>query len=247
VLDFIAHTERIRHSAVVFRILGPLVLTLLLSAGAARALTFQAPAQFATSGTVTFLAGPTVTDTPTGFILNTDVQLGNGTSFLIAYRSFQIGPLPEEIQSSASEQFKIVLSGGGSGTASAGSIAASVAYSIFPDPLGPVWPSEAAGGSGQVTSDGLLVITSNWLNPLNPVLPPFDILSPGLYQLRAVVRLDVTLDPLSPFPQSAFAELGGISSYAGIRFDVFGTPVPEPTTAVLMALGLIGVATRARA
>lgn len=244
-LDVIAHLDRARLSSVARR-LAPLALTLLLlSAGEAHALTFTAPGTLSYSGDVTFLGGPLVIDTPNGFVLNTDVQLGSGTSFLIAHRNFQIGPLPEEIQSAASEQFKIVLSGGGSGTASTGSITASVSYSIFPDPLGPVWPAEAPGGTGQVTSDGLLVITTTLLNPLNPVLPPHDILSPGNYQLRAVVRLDVTLDPLSPFPQSAFAELGGLSSYAGIQFDAFGTPVPEPTTALLLALGLVGLARRA--
>jgi len=236
--------DRIRPSSVArrFALLALLLLLPLLSGGDARALTFTAPGAFAFSGDVTFLGGPLVTDTPSGFVLNTDVQLGNGTSFLIAYRNFQIGPLPEEIQSTASEQFKIVLSGGGSGTSSTGSITATVSYSIFPDPLGPVWPLEARGGSGQVTSDGLLVITSTLLYPLNPVLPPRDILSPGNYQLRAVVRLDVALDPISPYPQSAFAELGGLSSYSGIQFDVFGIPVPEPTTAVLLALGLFGLA-----
>ena len=56
---------------------------------------------------------PTVVDTNNGFVLRGDYQLGTGVSFLIASRQFQVGPLPERMDSFADENFKIVLAGGG--------------------------------------------------------------------------------------------------------------------------------------
>ena len=232
-----ASTSRIRAAAV------SLTVALLFFASGARALTFVEPAAFAYSGDVSFLADPVMQDFGTGFAMRTDVQIGPGKSFLIGSRRFQIGPLPEQVESLVDENFKLVLSGGSS-TPSGATLQGSVKYSIWPDPPETLLPADALGGSGLVSDNGLQVVTSHLLNPLDPVLPVQSILSTGFYHLRAVVELDFTLGGATAFPQSAYAELGGLSSYTGIQASLFGTPVPEPGTAALVGVGLFVLGVR---
>lgn len=216
-------------------------------AAGAHALTFTGSSSFAYSGNVNFVSGaPYTVDLFTGFTLASDYQVGPGRSFLIGTRPFQVGLLPERINSFASENFKIVVAGGASGAPTDAQLDATVYYTIEPDPLGPEWPGAAAGGTVTVLGNGLSERDADLVGPLNSVLPSDRILAPGHYVLKTYVDINFTPGPPTAYPLAAFIELGGLSPYAGIDVSIIGVPVPEPAPAALLAAGLAVLGWRSR-
>jgi hypothetical protein len=238
-----------KRSGCVSRLARRAVLASLLIAGAgAHALTFTAGSSLAFSGGIGFLTpGIATIDTPNGFILRGDYQtLGNG--FIIGYRPFQIGLLPERIDSFATENFKIVVAGGPSGAPGDGELRAQVNYRIEPDPLGPVLPDAATPTDVKVTGNGLLVVEKGVAELFDGVLPSSRILAPGNYVLRTFIELTYSPGTPAAYPVAGFIELGGLNGgFTGLDASIIGTPVPEPTSFAMVAAGLGALAWRAQA
>jgi len=225
----------------------PLVLAAVSLATTAEALTFTGPSLVDSTGTFDPVSGGeiVVTDTALGFSIVGDVQTStDGTNSISISRPFTIDLLPETIDTSASEDWKMVLAGGSCCPATGTTFSATTSLSIFP-------AGQTSGATQIVTSQSVFspdneiaLIGATYFDVLGFRLP--FALAPGDYVLDFTLAFTLTLGGPADFPEAGFIEFGGITGFDGFALTASGTSAPEPSTALLLGAGLAGLAARRR-
>jgi len=227
----------------------PIALALVVAALAttAGALDYSGPSLVTSSGTFEAVPGGeiAITDGPEGFSIVGDVRASNaGAHFIRVSRPFTISDLPETIESTASEHWKMVLAGGSCCPATGSAFSVMTEVSIF----------EAGGMNGATQPVTVQSVYSPdheiaWLDVFyTDVLGaslPF-ALEPGDYVLDFTIHF--TFEPGGPadFPESGFIEFGGVTAFDGFDVTASGTPVPEPSVALLRIAALAGLSILSR-
>ena len=158
-------------------------------------------------------------------------------------RRFEIAELPEQISIGALENWKLVLTGGaGPSDENLISIALQTRYEIAN--VGSSGLATVATPSAFLRNAGFTTIDEDYSSLVEGNLPL--VLGPGTYQLTLDIGASLDDRGNGGLQTAGFLEFGGITGFSGFDLSLTGTPVPEPSTAVLVLTGLAVMSRRLR-